>query len=287
MNKNYFKKRKLNSHKGDYGHLFIIGGSPGLTGAVCLSGISALRSGCGLVTIGIPESLNNIIETKLTEVMSKPFPETNQHTFSLKSVSPVLEFIEEKADGVVIGPGISLNTETGKFVKEIIKRITKPLVIDADAIKLISLEIEILKNLKTKAILTPHPGEMSFLIKKDVHQIQKQRVFFAKNFAKEYGLILVLKGYKTIVTDGKNVYINKTGNPGMATAGTGDVLSGIIGSFLVQGIEPFISAKMAVYIHGLAGDFAKKIKGEISLIASDIIDFLPEVFKKLRGNRKT
>ena len=274
MDRFLFKKRKLDSHKGDYGHLFIIGGSPGLTGAVCLSGLAALRSGCGLVTIGIPESLNQIIEVKTTEVMSFPLQETKEHTFSASALAKTRKFIEEKADGVVIGPGISLQTETQQFVKEIIKDTKKPLVIDADAIKIISSDLSILKKKKTPIILTPHPGEMGYLIKKDTSEIQKDRVNCAKKIASEFGVIIILKGHKTVITDGKNVHVNLTGNPGMATAGSGDVLSGIIGSFLVQGIEPLQAAKIAVYIHGLAGDLAVKEIGETSLIASDLIEYL-------------
>jgi len=278
-------ERELDSHKGDYGHLFIIGGSPGLTGAVCLSGLAALRSGCGLATIGIPESLNQIIEIKLTEVMSFSLPETKEHTFSASALTKTQKFIKGKADGVVIGPGISLKTETQQFVKKIIQITEKPLVIDADAIKIISSDISILKKKKTPAILTPHPGEMGYLIKKPTSEIQKDRVNCAKKFASEFGVIVILKGYKTIITDGKNIHINLTGNSGMATAGSGDVLSGIIGSFLVQGIDPFQSAKLGVHIHGLAGDLAAKEIGETSLIASDLIEYFPHVFKiVIRGD---
>jgi NAD(P)H-hydrate epimerase len=288
MNENikFLKDRKKDTHKGDYGHLFIIGGSPGLTGAVCLAGISALRSGCGLVTIGIPETLNHIIEIKLTEVMSLPLPETEEHFISEKAVDKVLKFINEKIDAVLIGPGISLNSETKKFVNKIITEIDKKLIIDADALKIISENIDILKKLKVKPVLTPHPGEMKYLTSFEISYIQKNRKEIAEKFAREYNVVLVLKGYRTVVTDGKNTYINLTGNPGMATAGSGDVLAGIIGSFLAQGEDEFISAKYGVLIHGLAGDIAVKEKGEISLIASDIIEKLPFVFKYLKRKGK-
>lgn len=288
MNENikFLKDRKKDTHKGDYGHLLIIGGSPGLTGAVCLAGISALRSGCGLVTIGIPETLNHIIEIKLTEVMSLPLPETEEHFISEKAVDKVLKFINERIDAVLIGPGISLNSETKKFVNKIITEIDKKLIIDADALKIISENIDILKKLKVKPVLTPHPGEMKYLTGFEISYIQKNRKEIAEKFAREYNVVLVLKGYRTVVTDGKNTYINLTGNPGMATAGSGDVLAGIIGSFLAQGEDEFISAKYGVLIHGLAGDIAVKEKGEISLIASDIIEKLPFVFKYLKRKGK-
>lgn len=281
----FIKKRPKDSHKGNYGHLFIIGGSPGLTGAVCLAGISALRSGCGLVTIGIPEGLNQIIEIKLTEVMSLPLPETNDHYLSYKAFNKAIEFIEKKADAVLIGPGISLHNETKKFVKKIIPEIKKPLVIDADALKIISEEIELL-NFLNKPILTPHLGEMSYLTKMKTDEIQREREKVAEDFAKRYNVIVVLKGYRTIVTDGEKTYINLTGNPGMAKGGSGDVLAGIIGSFLAQGEEKFVSAKYGVLIHGLAGDISVKEKGEISLLPTDIVEKLPDVFNYLKRRVK-
>lgn len=274
-------KRKKDTHKGDYGHFFILGGSPGLTGAVCLAGESSLRSGCGLVTIGIPEGLNDIIEIKITEVMSLPLPQTEKRTFSEKAVEPALNFIREKADGVLIGPGISTGVEeTCKFVQKIVKDTEKPLIIDADALKIISKDLDILKKSKSKSIiLTPHPGEMSYLTGMPVKEIQAKREEVAEGFAKKYNVIVILKGYRTVVTDGRDTYVNLTGNPGMATAGSGDVLAGIIGGLLVQGISPFESAKYGVYLHGLAGDIAAKEIGETSLIASDIIKKLPAALR--------
>lgn len=274
-------KRKKDTHKGSYGHLFILGGSPGLTGAVCLAGSAALRSGCGLVTVGIPESLNGIIEVKLTEVMSLPLAETLQRTFSVRAVTPVLEFIRERADAVLIGPGISCRVkETAEFVKRIVEKNEKPLIIDADAIKIIAKEKSLLKKSRN-VILTPHPGEMSYLTGAGIKEIQDSREETAKAFAEKYGVTLILKGHHTVVTDGKNTCINLTGNPGMATAGSGDVLAGILGSFLVQGYGTFESARYAAYVHGLAGDLAAKEVGETSLIASDIISQLPHAFNRL------
>jgi len=275
------RKRPENTHKGSYGHLFILGGSPGLTGAVCLAGNAAMRSGCGLATAGIPESLNDIIEVKLTEVMSLPLPETPDGTFSVKAVAPALEFIRDLADAVVIGPGISCrNKETIDFVREIVKKTDKPLVIDADAIKIVASEKSPLKK-NTPVILTPHPGEMNCLTGLTIQEIQKRRKETAKDFAGKYGVTLILKGYHTVITNGKNVSVNLTGNPGMATAGSGDVLAGILGSFIAQGYGAFESAEYAAYIHGLAGDLAAKELGETSLIASDIIECLPDAFRHL------
>lgn len=280
------KKRNKNTHKGDYGHLFIIGGSVGLTGAVCLAGMSSLRSGCGMVTVGIPESLNEIVEVKLTEVMSLPLSESPIGYISEKAVDKAIGFIEEKADAIVIGPGLSLNPETKKFVKKLLPLIDKKLLIDADALKIISEDLSIFEKLKVKPVLTPHPGEMKFLTGIETSEIQKNREKVAVEFSKKYKAVVVLKGHRTVVADRENVYVNLTGNPGMATAGSGDVLSGIIGSFLAQGLDEFESAKYGVLIHGLAGDFAEKEKGETSLIASDIIEKLPYVFKFLQRGKK-
>ena len=275
-------KRKPDTHKGDYGHLLILGGSPGLTGAVSLAAQAALRAGCGLVTVGIPKSLNFIFEIKLTEVMSLPLAETKKSTLSQKAFKELAEFLP-KIDGIALGCGGSRNFSTQKFFLEVVEEIDKPLVVDADGINALASNLKILKKRKTKIlILTPHLGEFSRLIKKDIDYIKKRKKELAKEFAFEYNLILILKGYRTIITDGKKLFENETGNPGLATAGSGDVLTGIVASFLVQKIEPFLSARMAVYLHGLAADLAVKEKTQASLIASDIIEYLPKAIKKLK-----
>lgn len=280
MEKFILPERKKDSHKGTYGHLFVIGGSPGLTGAVCLACLAALRTGCGLVTAGVPESLNHIFEIKLTEAMTRILPETEEKTIGVLAVEPCLSFIE-KADGVVIGPGISTHQSTQDFFKKLLPQIKKPVVIDADGLKLLSKNLEILDEKDKKFILTPHPGEMSYLTGLSIKDIQANRKKIAIEFAKKYNVVLVLKGYKTVVTDGKSLYINSTGNPGMATGGSGDVLSGIIGSLVVQSFSLFESACLGVYLHGLAGDLAAKKLSEYSLIAGDIIEFLPQAIKKI------
>ncbi|HOJ40829.1 MAG TPA: NAD(P)H-hydrate dehydratase [bacterium] len=276
-----WQKRLPETHKGTYGHLFIMGGSPGFTGAVCLAAQAAMRSGVGLVTVAIPQSLNPIIEVKLTEPMSKPLPETETATFAEAAAEVASEFIRSKADAVVLGPGISLHPETARCVKKLLPQISVPLVIDADALKIVASEMEILRHLQAPAILTPHPGEMSFLINAPIEQIQRQRAAVAESFARQFKVTVILKGHRTVVTDGQKTVINLTGNPGMATAGSGDVLAGITGSFLAQKMAAFEAACWASYVHGLAGDFAAREKGETSLIASDLTDHLPGVFKFL------
>ncbi len=275
----FLPKRKKDSHKGTYGHLFVIGGSPGLTGAVCLACMAALRTGCGLVTAGVPESLNDIFEVKLTEAMTLPLAESGRRTISPFAVERCLDFIEKRADGVVIGPGISTDPGTSLFFFQLIEEIKKPVVIDADALKIVAEKPEVLKD--KESIITPHPGEMSVLTGKSIQQIQAKREETALEFAKRFNTVVVLKGYRTVVSDGTKTYINLTGNPGMATGGSGDVLSGIIGSLVIQGFSLWDSAVIGTYLHGLAGDIAAKQIGEYSLIATDIIEFLPEAIKMI------
>jgi NAD(P)H-hydrate epimerase len=280
-------KRKPDTHKGDYGHVFVLAGSVGLTGAAYLTAQAALLAGSGLVTLGIPKSLNAIMARKLTEVMTLPLPETAAQSFSRKAFSEIKRF-SGKADVLAVGPGLSQNKETQALVRDVISKIDRPVVIDADGLNAITGHLGILRiprSERQEPILTPHPGEMARLVGKTVKFIQANRKKIAKEFAKKYNVILVLKGHRTIVAspDGK-VYINKTGNPGMASGGAGDVLTGMIASFLGQGLSGFDAAKFGVYVHGLAGDIAAKEKGQLSLIATDLLNKLPEAFKKLSRN---
>ncbi|MDP2922328.1 MAG: NAD(P)H-hydrate dehydratase [Candidatus Omnitrophota bacterium] len=275
-------KRKSDTHKGDYGYVFVLGGSPGLTGAVCLCAQAALRSGAGLVRVGVPKSLNNIFEIKLTEVMSLPLEDIGGGYLSLSSFKQ-LETILSKIDVIAVGCGASLNPSTQELIFRVVEDIDKPLVIDADGINALSKDLTILEKRKTKKfILTPHLGEFSRLIKLDVEKIKERRKELVKDFAFQYNLTLILKGYKTLVSDGKKLFENNTGNPGMATAGSGDVLTGIIAGLIGQGLDCFEAAKIGVYLHGLAGDLAAKEKTQNCLIASDIIEYLPKAIKRMR-----
>lgn len=272
-------KRIPASHKGDYGHILVLAGSAGLTGAAALCCVGALRSGCGLVTLGIPKSLNLAMEAKLTEVMTYPLPETAELSLSLEA-APEINRLVEKADVVAIGPGLATNQETGALVRKLIVSIEKPFVLDADGLNSIIDNVAILKDIKAQAVLTPHPGEMGRLLRRKTEELQKDRVKVARNFAKAYEVTVVLKGHQTVVSDaGGNYYVNRTGNPGMASAGVGDILTGMIASLMGQGISPFEASKVAVHVHGLAGDLAAKEKGQISLIAGDLLNKLPDAFK--------
>ena len=272
-------KRKPDTYKGDYGHILIIGGSPGLSGAVCLCARAALRSGAGLVTVGVPKSLNSIFEIKLTEAMSLPLAD-KAGALSQEAFSNIKDFLK-KADLIVLGPGAGLGASTKRLIVKIIKEIDKPMVVDADALTALASDLETLLKRKTKTlILTPHLGEFSRLVKLDVGKIKKKRKELVKKFALRYNLTLVLKGNRTLISDGRRTFENNTGNPGMATAGSGDVLSGIIAGLLSQGVDQFKAAKVGVYLQGLAADKAARERTENCLIASDIIEYLPEAVKR-------
>lgn len=243
-----------------------------------------MRSGAGLVTLGIPKSLNSaVIKIKPKEVMTLPLAETTEGTLSLNAFQKVEDF-SKNIDVLAVGPGLTQNKSTQGLVRKVISNISKPIVIDADGLNALIGHLNILlrtKNKQLATILTPHPGEMARLSGISVKKIQSNRREIAVKFCRIHKVTLVLKGHNTVVADYKsNLYINKTGNPGMATAGSGDVLTGMIAAFLGQGLSAFEAAKYAVYLHGLAGDLAAKEKTQLSLIASDIIDKIPEAIKR-------
>lgn len=287
-------ERQRYSHKGDYGHVLVIAGSRGKTGAAFMCAKACLRSGAGLVTIGVPESLLDVFQSRVTEEMTLPLPDRGDGTLSLKASEKILEFLADKADVLAIGPGISVTDDTKKLVRELLLNSAAPAVIDADAINSIEGNKQILKKVKSPLILTPHVGEMARLrqglgvrgqglAEKELrNKIEKDRINTAMSFSKYTGTYLVLKGVPTVIAEPEGrVFINPTGNPGMASAGTGDVLTGMLSGFLGQGLNPLVASILGVYMHGLAGDIAAKNKGEHSLIASDITDAIPEAFLSL------
>lgn len=286
---NLIPKRQKYSHKGNYGHVLVVAGSRGKTGAALMAAKACLRSGAGLVTIGIPASLIDIFQSCVIEEMTLSLPDKGDGTLSEKASNMILDFLNEKADILAIGPGIGVSSDTQKLIKILIKNSTKPLVIDADGINALEGTKNILKEAKIPIILTPHPGEMARLLvplsslSELRNKIEQDRINTALSFTKETGTYLVLKGVPTIIAgpDGR-AFINPTGNPGMATAGTGDVLTGMISGFLGQGLNPLEASILGVYMHGLAGDIAADEKGEYSLIATDIIDKIPAAFYSLR-----
>lgn len=273
--------RKKESHKGTYGRVGIIAGSIGMTGAACLTASAALRSGSGLVYSFVPRSLNNIFEIKLTEVITKPVEDLGKGHFTEESVTDVLKEIEN-IQYFAIGPGLGVDLERVRFIKEMLNNIHKPIVLDGDGLNCCVENTEILSNRGIVTIITPHPGELSRLIGKSVDEIQNNRIKYAKITSQKFGVITVLKGANTVVCSPKGeVFVNTTGNPGMATAGSGDLLTGIITSFMGQGIKPLEAAAAGVYIHGLAGDLAASKKGQYGIIASDILEHIPYAIQEL------
>ncbi len=274
--------RPVDSHKGTFGHLLVLAGSVGLTGAAMLASNAAMRAGCGMVTLGCPESVNVICETNLIEVITAPLPETDAHTLDLTASEHIFDIIRKrKCSALLIGPGLGRHERTTQLVGDIIKHSSLPLIIDADALNSLSdSSPHVLLRAAQPVIITPHPAELSRLLGVTVADIQADRLKYSMQCATQYGVITILKGCNTIIaTPESDIYINPTGNTGLATAGTGDVLAGLIGSFLVQGMDPVDAACTAVYVHGKAADLVGHFIGARSLIASDLIKYLPDALR--------
>ncbi len=268
-NKDLIPKRKLDSNKSDYGRVLLIAGSNGMLGSGILATRAALRSGSGLVYWAVPKELVNPANISVPEAIIKNYDE-------LKIVKPNV---------VAVGPGLTTSNIALRNTHYALQSFACPLVIDADALNIISKDPKMLTKLPKNCVLTPHPLEMARLIGLSVEDIQGNRIKIAKEYANRWNVVLVLKGHHTVVADpsGKT-YVNKTGNPGMATAGMGDVLTGIIASFIGQNISVFDAARLAVYCHGLAGDMCAKDKGEYGIIASDIVEYIPKAILKVQKN---
>ena len=273
--------RPDDSNKGTLGSLLCICGSYGMAGAAIMAGKAALRCGIGLLKIAVPKSIYPVCATNILESVYYPLEETSNGVISSKNTDFFLEMCE-KSSAVVIGCGLSVCDDTKNLVQSVITNCEKPLVIDADALNCICNKPEILKNLKAPAIITPHPGEMARLLHSTPKTVNSNRENTAINFAKKFGVVTVLKGAGTIIAspDGE-VYINHTGNSGMATGGSGDVLSGIIGSLLAQGAAPINAAAAGVFLHGTIGDLAAEKLGKISMLPTDMIDMIPTAYLKL------
>lgn len=273
--------RPDDSNKGTLGSLLCICGSYGMAGAAIMAGKAALRCGIGLLKIAVPKSIYPVCATNILESVYYPLEETSNGIISSKNTDFLLEMCE-KSSAVVIGCGLSVCDDTKNLVQSVITNCEKPLVIDADALNCICNKPEILKNLKVPAIITPHPGEMARLLHSTPKTVNSNRENTAIDFAKKFGVVTVLKGAGTIIAspDGE-VYINHTGNSGMATGGSGDVLSGIIGSLLAQGASPINAAAAGVFLHGTIGDLAAEKLGKISMLPTDMIDMIPTAYLKL------
>lgn len=279
--KKTLKPRQANSHKGSFGHVFVLAGSTGKTGAAAFASLGAMSGGAGLVTLGIPKSLNPIMARKLTEVMTMPLPESIPGVFGYEAFDEIAKFIKDK-EVVALGPGLTTHESVRKLVLSIVRQSPIPLVIDADGINCLTGNTAVLKRAKAQIVITPHPGEMARLVGMTTKDVQADRIGIASRFAKTHKVIVALKGVRTIIAEPSGrIFINPTGNPGMATAGTGDVLAGMIGGFIAQGYNTLDAANTAVYLHGLAGDEVAKKRGEIGMMATDILNILPQVINSL------
>lgn len=273
--------RPDDSNKGTLGSLLCICGSYGMAGAAIMAGKAALKSGIGLLKIAVPKSIYPVCATNILESVYYPLEETSNGVISCKNTDFLLEMCE-KSSAVVIGCGLSVCDDTKNLVQSVITNCKEPLVIDADALNCICNKPEILKNLKAPAIITPHPGEMARLLHSTPKTVNSNRENTAIDFAKKFGVVTVLKGAGTIIASPEGeVYINHTGNSGMATGGSGDVLSGIIGSLLAQGASPINAAAAGVFLHGTIGDLAAEKLGKISMLPTDMIDMIPTAYLKL------
>lgn len=278
----YFERRKRASHKGTYGHLLMLSGSVGKTGAAVMAGKAALKMGAGLVTAAVPKSCLPVVARSMMELMTEPLPETDRGTLSEDALPEILRLLEEK-DALMLGPGISTHESTAKLVLSLLPKLEIPVVLDADALNILASEPAILKKLIKPAVVTPHPGEFARLTGLSTKEVLERRLDLVPQFAKKYGVYVVLKGYRTLTSAPEGMtYINPTGNPGMATAGSGDVLSGMIASMIIQEKNVLDAVLAAVYVHGLSGDIGAARLGEKSLTAGNIISYLPSAIKSFQ-----
>ena len=278
-------QRAPDANKGNFGHVLVVGGSLGKSGAAAMAGMSALRTGAGLSTVATAVSVLPTVAGFHPELMTEPLQETEAGTISLRA----LEYgrFDELVKGktvLAIGPGISRNAETSEFVRTIVTRYQSPMVIDADGLNAFAGKTQQLSGKGRALVITPHPGEMARLMGSTMGEIQKNRLDVARGFAREHELIVVLKGHRTLIADPDGtVWVNTTGNPGMATGGTGDILTGMVAGVMAQRPDRIFDAVIAaVYLHGLAGDIARESIGEQCLIATDLVKALPEAYSRTR-----
>lgn len=281
------RPREPDSHKGDFGRALLIGGSHGMAGAMGLAGMACLRSGAGLVKLAVAEPMLAQVAAYEPCYMTSPLTCDERGEFQLPDVIDELLVITEPATCLAIGPGLGRSDARTKIVQHLYERVPQPLVVDADALNALA-EVAQHNGQPPRAdgprILTPHPGEFSRLAGKQFTSRDEQ-VAAGKAFAKAWDVTLVLKGQHTLITDGSRHKLNQTGNPGMATGGSGDVLTGMITALVCQSLSPFDAAVLGCHVHGLAGDLAADKLGQVSLIASDLIQFLPAAFQQIEGTK--
>jgi hydroxyethylthiazole kinase-like uncharacterized protein yjeF len=275
--------RPAASNKGDFGRVLVIGGSLGKAGAAAMAGMAVLRSGAGLSTVAVPKSILQTVAGFHPEVMTEPLAETRAGSISLRALRSLNKLAEGKTV-LAVGPGISRVPETSKLVRTLVKRHDLPIVLDADGLNAFAGHASELNGKARSLVITPHPGEMARLLGSTVAAVQRDRIGVARAFARKHQVIVVLKGHRTLIADpGGEIWVNTTGNPGMATGGTGDILTGIVAGLVAQNSKRVLEAVIAaVYLHGLAGDVAREQMGEHSLVATDLLHALPEAFRRVR-----
>jgi len=288
-------KRPRDSHKGHFGHLFVVAGSRGKSGAALMTGLAALRSGTGLVTLWLPASLQRDLVGKVPELMTEPLPETRSGALDSSGLEALLSQLSA-VDAVVVGPGLTTSTATKRLVYSLVRCSSVPVVLDADGINAFAPHPENLRNQAGQpVVITPHPGEMARLLNRSIASVQKARVETVRDCACEHQIYAILKGYQTLVScPTGQVLINSSGNPGMATGGSGDILAGMAGCFVAQWKRRFRGRQRealadhlaaSVYLHGLAGDIAAAEMGQESLIATDLLPYLPAAFRRIVEDR--
>jgi ADP-dependent NAD(P)H-hydrate dehydratase / NAD(P)H-hydrate epimerase len=275
--------RPADSNKGSFGHVLVLGGSLGKSGSVAMAGMAALRAGAGLSTVGTPKSVLATVAGFHPELMTEPLEETEAGSISLLAKDHVDELARNKTV-LAIGPGISRHPVTTELVRDLVKSHTQPIVLDADGLNAFEGRAEELNGKGRSLVITPHPGEMARLIGCTIAEVQRDRITVARKFAREHELVVVLKGHRTLIAQPNGeVWVNTTGNPGMATGGTGDILTGMVAGVMAQNPSRIFEAVIAaVHLHGLAGDVACEAMGEYSLVATDLIKALPEAFRRAR-----
>lgn len=277
--------RKVDSHKGDCGRVLVVAGSRGMAGAATLCADAALRAGSGLVDLALPGGIYQVAASHTRCVIFHPMPQTDDGTLAAASID-TLKALAQRSDVVAIGPGLTTHEETKQVVLQLIAETEVTVVIDADALNALAENIEVLPVAAGPRILTPHPGEMARLMGLTTAEIQAAREETATAFASEHNITLALKGSGTIVTDGDCLYVNESGNPGMATAGSGDVLTGLIAGLAAQAVAPLGAAQLGVYLHGLAGDKAAESFTEYSMTAQDILGCVPGSFARYGSEQR-
>jgi len=276
--------RPADSNKGNFGHVLLLGGSLGKAGAAAMAGFSVLRSGAGLSTVATPKSVLSTVANFHPELMTEPLAETKDGTIASLDATRMDQLLKGKTV-VAVGPGISRQDETASFVRAFVAHCKLPMVIDADGLNAFEGQADLLSGADRPIVITPHPGEMARLTGCSIKEIQQDRIKAARDFAREHRLIVVLKGHRTLVAAADGVlWVNTTGNPGMATGGTGDVLTGMVAGLIAQHPKRILDATaMAVFLHGMSGDIARDAVGEESLVATDLIRCLPDAFRRARA----